>query len=323
MGSIGNIIALILRRVACCVKVIRDRTRTGGNMKTNKPKAKTAASANDRIRLSRSLGQNLLVDANIAERIVKSSGIDETCGVCEIGPGQGALTKALVKAAGHVTAIEIDGRFLPLLGEALRGAANVTIIHGDALKMDIGGMIEKEMPGMSYHVCANLPYYITTPILSALTDADIFRSITVMVQKEVAERICAKPGTPQYGAFSVYMKYYHETEILFEVPPDCFMPKPKVNSAVVKLSRRAEKPMKPEAEELFFTVTRASFIQRRKTLVNALASSFGGKLEKSALVDITEQCGFSHMVRGEALGLDEFCALTRVIYAKIYKTLQS
>ena len=225
---------------------------------------------------SKSKGQNFLIDANIPEKIVRLSGVDMSCGVLEIGPGIGALTALLSKAAGKVTAVELDKRLLPILKETLEGLDNVEIIQADILKLDISAVVNEKMPDMRACVCANLPYNITSPALTALIDSGVFDFITVMVQREVALRMCAKPGSRDYGAFSVYINYHTIPEILFDVPPECFYPRPGVTSSVVKLKIRPDRLLAPEDEKRFFKVVRAAFGQRRKTLANALCAVFAG-----------------------------------------------
>jgi len=260
---------------------------------------------------SKSKGQNFLTDANIPEKIVRLSTIDSSCGVLEIGPGLGALTLALSRAAGRVTAVELDARLLPILRETLSERDNVEIVQGDILKLDISDLVKKKMPGMKHLACANLPYSITTPALSALISADVFDSITVMVQREVARRICAKPGSPDYGAFTVYANYHTEPEALFDVPPECFMPRPKVYSTVIVMKTRADRFLEADEEKMFFRVVRAAFGQRRKTLVNALHAAFGNAMGKNDILGIVIGCGFDVNVRGETLGIDEFIRLSQ------------
>ena len=261
-------------------------------------------------KFSKSMGQNFLIDKNIPEKIVRLSGIDLSDGVLEVGPGAGALTVELSKSAGKVTAVELDKRLTPILKTTLGNRGNVEIVEGDILKLNIAALVHEKMPDMRYHVCANLPYNITTPALSAFIDANVFESITVMVQKEVAERICASPGNRQYGAFSVYANYHTEPEILFDVPPECFMPRPNIVSSVVTLRPRRERMLSPEDERQFFRVVRAAFGQRRKTLVNALYAAFGNELEKDEIADIVIRCGFNPQIRGETLDIEAFAKLS-------------
>ena len=260
-------------------------------------------------RFSKSMGQNFLVDGNIPEKIVRLSGVDDTCGVLEVGPGIGALTMELSRVVRHVTAVELDRRLLPLLNDTLAGRQNVEIVQGDILKLDINKLINEKMPGLKHHVCANLPYNITTPVISAFIREGIFISMTVMVQREVARRICAEPGSPDYGAFSVYVNYHTEPLTLFDVPPECFTPRPRVWSSVVTMKSRAERFFEPEQEKMFFYIVRAAFAQRRKTLPNALYAVFGNVMGKEEIVEIVRQCGFDVQARGETLSKEDFAKL--------------
>ncbi len=266
---------------------------------------------------SKAMGQNFLVDEMVPEAIVDGAGIDESFGVLEVGPGIGALTGALARTAGAVTAVELDHRLLPVLDETLVGYDNVTIVQGDILKLNIAEIVREMMPDRRYAACANLPYNITTPAVTALIEAGVFESITVMVQREVALRMAAAPGTADYGAFSVFTRYYTEPKILFDVPPESFVPAPKVTSSVIRLVPRATKPASGSLEKMFFRLTRASFAQRRKTLVNGLESAFGGMLKKDALRELITGCGFDEKIRGEALGIPEFLSLARAVQARL------
>jgi len=261
---------------------------------------------------SKSMGQNFLIDDGIPGKIARLSGIDKSCGVLEVGPGIGALTKKLSEAAGHVTAVELDKRLIPILTGMLADNKNITIIQGDILKLDIAGLANKTMNdlGLTPHVCANLPYNITTPVITAFIEAEVFKSITIMIQKEVAERICAKPGSKEYGAFTVYANYHSEPEILFDVPPECFMPRPKVTSSVVKMQILSERKLSGDSEKLFFKVVRAAFGQRRKTLANALYAVFDKTHTKDEIIKIIENSGFDSRIRGEVLSIDEFIKLS-------------
>jgi len=256
------------------------------------------------------MGQNFLVDANIPEKIVRLSGIDASCGVLEIGPGIGSLTMPLSRSAGKVTAVELDGRLLPMLHEVLVGCENVGVVQGDILKLDIAELVSGRMPGLRHCVCANLPYNITSPALTALVEAGVFESLTVMVQREVAWRMCAKPDSPEYSAFTVFIAYHTEPEILFDVSPECFMPRPAVYSSVVMLKARACRLLPPEEEASFFRVVRAAFGQRRKTLVNALHAVFGNSMTKEDILKIVVGCGFDSRIRGETLGVEDFIKLS-------------
>lgn len=260
-------------------------------------------------RFSKSMGQNFLISDWVPRRIAAESGADSGSGVLEIGPGVGVLTHELCKLAGRVVSVELDRALLPVLEETMAGVENFTLLHGDALKLDLAALADRYFAGLAPMVCANLPYNITTPILTALLEAKRFANLTVMVQKEVALRIAARPGTADYGAFSVYMQYHTEPEILFDVPPSCFLPAPKVTSAVVRCRVR-ETPAVTTlcGEDHFFRVVKAAFALRRKTLVNSLMTVFGG-LGKEAVAGAVADCGLPPTVRGEALGLEEFARL--------------
>ena len=208
--------------------------------------------------------------------------------------------------------MEVDTRLAPILGKTVGEFPNVEILWGDVLKQDIRALVAEKFPGLRPMACANLPYYITTPILSALLEADCFDAVTVMVQKEVAQRIAAAPGTGDYGAFSVFCQYYTEPELLFDVPPSCFLPQPKVTSAVVTLRRRAERPWDVADQDIFFRVVRSSFAMRRKKLSNGLASGFP-ELGKQGAEDVLRVCGFPENVRGETLGIPEFALIANEI----------
>ena len=261
-------------------------------------------------KLSKSMGQNFLIDANIPEKIVRLAGIDNTCGVLEVGPGLGALTSVLGRVARHVTSVELDERLMPILRDTFSGQSNVDFVCGNILKLDIAKLVNDKMPNMSHHVCANLPYYITSPVLSAFIDSGVFATITVMIQKEVARRICAQAGTSDYSAFSIYVQYYAEPKILFDVPPECFVPQPGVFSSVITMRTRTDRMLEASDEKVFFRLVRAAFGQRRKTLVNTLHAMGGGLVEKAAIVEIVQKSGFDERVRGEMLSLNDFARLT-------------
>lgn len=259
-------------------------------------------------RFSKSLGQNFLTAAWVPERIAEEAGLDENTGVVEVGPGIGCLTAELAKRAGRVAAIELDKALLPVLRETLADFDNVTVIPGDATRLDLRALVEEKLPGLRPVVCANLPYNVTTPLLTALIEAGCFETITVMIQREVARRICAGPGCADYGAFGLFVQWHCETELLFDVPPGCFVPQPKVTSSVIRLTRRAAPPLPVKDEALLMRVIRAAFNQRRKTLVNALSAGLG--LGKEELETALRELGLDVRVRGEALGLDAFAALS-------------
>ena len=265
--------------------------------------------------LSKGFGQNFIINPGIPTKIVDASGVDKRYGVIEIGPGIGVLTKELAKRAAKVVSIEVDERLPPLLAETMAGVDNFKLVLQDVLKVDLKALIAEEFPGMPVAVCANLPYNITTPAITALIESKCFESITVLVQKEVAERLCAAPGTSAYGAFSVFMQYYTEPEYLFAVPRECFEPQPKVTSAVLRAVVRREPPVEVEDEKFFFRVVYAAFALRRKTLVNSLMTAFGSQLTKEQVTQAVTSCGLEANIRGERLGLSEFAALSAEIAA--------
>lgn len=259
-------------------------------------------------RFSKSMGQNFLIDGNIPREIAFASGADRKCGVLEIGPGIGPLTVRLAELAGCVVSVELDRSLLPVLSETLSGYSNAEIVPGDILKLNISGLVSEKMKGLTPIACANLPYNITTPVLTALIESNCFSSITVMIQREVALRICAAPGTADYGAFSVYCQYHTAPELLFDVPPESFLPAPKVTSSVIRLTPRPA-PKEVHNESRFFQAVKAAFAQRRKTLLNALFSAFGSSISKDVLREIISSCGLPEDVRGERLGILEFALL--------------
>ena len=261
---------------------------------------------------SKAKGQNFLIAPWVPESIAGAAGVREDVGVLEIGPGVGPLTQQLALRAGKVCAVEVDERLKPILEITLEGCGNVELVWGDVLKLDIPALVKEKLPGLRPVACANLPYYITSPILTALLEAECFQAVTVMVQKEVAQRIAARPGTAEYGAFSVFCQYYAEPELLFDVPAHCFVPQPKVTSAVVTLHVRQARPWDIHDEQLFFRVVRASFAMRRKKLSNGLASGFP-ELGKAGAEAVLAACGFPENVRGETLGIPEFGAITNEI----------
>ena len=264
---------------------------------------------------SKSKGQNFLIDPSVPDRIAASACDGASC-VLEIGPGVGSLTSRLCQASPQVVAIEKDRSLEPLLRETMAGFDNLRVVYDDALKLDLRGLTAREFPGQPVIVCANLPYYITTPIITALLEARCFQSLTLMVQKEVAQRICADAGTGDYGAFSVFCRFYAQPRTLFLVPPDCFMPRPKVTSAVIRLDCRSEPPCPIRDESWFFRVVRASFNQRRKTLVNGLATGFP-QLSKAELTDLVTGCGYPADIRGEKLDLAGFAQVANAIYDRV------
>ena len=267
---------------------------------------------------SKTMGQNFLTADWIPQEIAAACGADESHGVLEVGPGVGCLTRELCQRAAAVVSVELDRSLLPVLAETMADAENFQLINEDILKLDIPAAADRYFSGLTPLVCANLPYNITTPALRVLVEADRFETITVMVQKEVAQRIAAPAGASDYGAFSVYMQYHTEPELLFDVPPDCFLPRPKVTSAVVRCRTRTAPPVAPACgKDFFFQTVRAAFALRRKTLRNSLSSVFGGQLDREQIAGVIEDCGFPPTVRGETLGMEEFAALADRLYGAI------
>ena len=259
-------------------------------------------------RFSKSMGQNFLVAGWVPREIAAASGADGAHGVLEIGPGIGCLTRELCALAGQVVSVELDKALLPVLAETMAGADRFTLIPGDILKLDVPALVDQHFQGLTPLVCANLPYNITTPDHRVLASCGRFEAMTVMIQREVALRLAARPGTGDYGAFTVFMQYYSQPEILFDVPPDCFLPAPKVTSAVVRCRMRQTPAVSPACgQDFFFRTVRAAFAQRRKTLANSLASVFG--LGRERIAGAISACGLSPTVRGEVLGLEELANL--------------
>jgi 16S rRNA (adenine1518-N6/adenine1519-N6)-dimethyltransferase len=263
-------------------------------------------------RFSKAMGQNFLTAAWVPEQIALDSSLDSATGVLEVGAGIGCLTVQLAKYAGKVVSIELDNALRSVLKETLNGIDNVEVLFGDVLKLDLKQIVNEHFAGFKPVVCANLPYNITSPLISALIDAGCFESMTLMVQREVAHRICAKADTSDYGAFTVYTNWYTEPEILFDVSPDCFMPQPKVWSSVIKLTTRKEPPAQVIDQKLFFAVVRAAFNQRRKTLLNALTSGLS-VYSKEQLNKVVKDCGFDEKIRGEVLDIKGFAAIANKI----------
>ena len=261
---------------------------------------------------SKAKGQNFLIAPWVPRSIAEDAGVDESTGVLEIGPGIGPLTQQLCLRAGKVCAVELDSRLKPILDLTVGEFSNLEILWEDVLNLDIPALVQEKFPGLRPMACANLPYYITSPILTALLEADCFDSVTVMVQKEVAHRIAAKPGSADYGAFSVFCQYYAQPELLFDVPAHCFLPQPKVTSAVISLKTYGERPWKVENEKTFFRLVRASFAMRRKKLSNGLASGFP-ELGKTGAAEVIAAAGFDANVRGETLGIPEFARIAAEI----------
>ena len=261
---------------------------------------------------SKAKGQNFLIAPWVPASIAREAGVEPDVGVLEIGPGIGPLTQQLSLRAGKVCAVEVDQRLKPILDITLEECPNVELVWDDVLKLDIPALVREKLPGLRPMACANLPYYITSPILTALLEADCFEAVTVMVQKEVAQRIAAQPGSTDYSAFTVFCQYYAQPELLFDVPAHCFLPQPKVTSAVVTLRVRKQRPWDIDDPAIFFRVVRASFAMRRKKLSNSLASGFP-ELGKSGAEAILAACGFPENVRGETLGIPEFAAIANEI----------
>ena len=261
---------------------------------------------------SKAKGQNFLIASWVPQSIAEQAGVDETAGVLEIGPGIGPLTQQLCLRAKNVCAVELDERLAPILELTVGEFDNLEIIWNDVLRLDLPALVKGEFEGLRPMACANLPYYITSPILTALLEADCFDSVTVMVQKEVAQRIAAAPGSEDYSAFSVFCQYYAEPKLLFEVPAHCFLPQPKVTSAVIQLKVRQNRDWGLADESIFFRTVRASFAMRRKKLSNGLASGFP-ELGKAGAAQVIAAAGFDPNVRGETLSIPEFVRLANEI----------
>ena len=261
---------------------------------------------------SKAKGQNFLIAPWVPQSIAEQAGVDETAGVLEIGPGIGSLTQQLCLRAKKVCAVELDERLEPILDITVGEFDNLEIFWNDVLKLDLPALVEGEFSGLRPMACANLPYYITSPILTALLEADCFESVTVMVQKEVAQRISAAPGSADYSAFTVFCQYYAEPALLFDVPAHCFLPQPKVTSAVIQLKVRKKREWDILDENIFFRTVRASFAMRRKKLSNGLASGFP-ELGKNGASEVIAQAGFDANVRGETLSIPEFARIANEI----------
>ena len=261
---------------------------------------------------SKAKGQNFLIAPWVPQSIAEEAGVDETAGVLEIGPGIGPLTQQLCLRAKKVCAVELDERLEPILDITVGEFDNLEIIWNDVLKLDIPALVAGEFSGLRPMACANLPYYITSPILSALLEADCFDSVTVMVQKEVAQRIAAAPGSADYSAFTVFCQYYAEPNLLFDVPAHCFMPQPKVTSAVIQLNVRKDRNWGVLDEDIFFRTVKASFAMRRKKLSNGLAAGFS-ELGKAGAAEVIEAAGFDPNIRGETLSIPDFVKIANEI----------
>lgn len=266
----------------------------------------------------KSLGQNFLIDVNILENIIKHAGIDKTAGAIEIGPGIGALTEQLAIHADKVVAFEIDQRLLPILDDVLGDYENIEVIHQDILKADVEAVIGTHFKeGQPIHIVANLPYYITTPILMKLLHDKLpVDSMTVMIQKEVAERMAAKPNSKSYGSLTIAIQYYTDAKVVMTVPKTVFNPQPNVDSSILQLKVRKEPPVQVEDEEFFFGVVKASFAQRRKTLRNNLANYFADAFDKAGIDEVLEGIGIDGTRRGESLDMEEFAKLANAFYEK-------
>ena len=263
-------------------------------------------------RFDRHKGQNFLVADWVPVQIAETAQLEEDDLVLEIGPGIGTLTQELCKRAGRVVAVELDKNLPPILDETLAAFQNVSILSGDFLKLDLAEALAP-MGGKKAVLCANLPYNITTPILTRSIESGLFSKLTVMMQREVALRICAAPGTSDYGAFTLYCNYYTRPELQFEVPPDCFLPAPKVTSAVITMELLEKPPVEVNDQRLLFSLIKAAFAQRRKTLVNALFAVFGDRFSKEELTAVLQGLGLSADVRGERLSLAQFAELANAM----------
>ena len=282
--------------------------------KLGNPKETIAIIRKHDFSMQKKYGQNFLIDAGILQEIVESADITKEDCVLEIGPGIGSMKQYLCEAAQQVTAVEIDTKLIPILEETLAAYDNVEVIHGDILKVDIGALAEKNPEGKPFKVVANLPYYITTPIVMELLEKKLpIESITIMVQKEVAERMQAGPGSKTYGALSLAVQYYAEAKIVAEAPPHCFLPQPKVSSSVIRLTRYTQPPVAVKDERLMFRLIRNAFNQRRKTLANALYNGADLGLAKDNIISAIVAIGESETVRGEVLSLAQFAQLADII----------
>ena len=256
---------------------------------------------------SKAMGQNFLIQGWVPRHIAAACGADEHTGVLEIGPGIGPLTRELAQRAGKVVSVELDRRLYPVLEETMADFPNFTLIRGDVMQQELPALVREHLGGLRPILCANLPYNITTPLLTRVVESRCFQSLTVLIQKEVAQRICAAPGTADYGAFTLLMQYYTAPELLFEVPNTCFLPAPKVTSAVIHCPVRKQPPVEVGSEAMLWRTVRAGFALRRKTLVNSLQTGF--PLPKDRLAAIVSACGLPENVRGERLSLADYAAL--------------
>ena len=260
---------------------------------------------------SRSLGQNFIINPSVCPRMAESCGASRGVGVLEVGPGVGVLTKELAQRADKVVAVEIDKRLIPVLNETLADYKNIHIINEDFMKLDVKELIEEHFSGMNVVMCANLPYYITSPLIMSLLEKHLpLKSVTVMVQKEAAKRLCAQDGTRECGAVTYSVRYFSEPSVLFDVSRGSFMPPPEVDSSVIRFDMRREPPVKVADEELFFRLIRAAFSQRRKTAVNAISTA---GIEKTAIAKAMTQCGIRVNIRPEQLRIEDFAKLADIL----------
>ncbi len=264
-------------------------------------------------RFSKAMGQNFLIQVWVPRDIAAACGADQHTGVLEIGPGIGPLTRELAQRAGKVVSVELDRRLYPVLEETMADFPNFTLIRGDVMQQGLPALVREHFGGLRPILCANLPYNITTPLLTRVVESRCFQSLTVLIQKEVAQRICAAPGTADYGAFTLLMQYYTAPELLFEVPNTCFLPAPKVTSAVIHCPVRKQPPVEVGSEAMLWRTVRAGFALRRKTLVNSLQTGF--PLPKDRLAAIVSACGLPENVRGERLSLADYAALADALAA--------
>lgn len=262
---------------------------------------------------SKALGQNFIVNPSVCPRMAELCGADKECGVLEVGPGIGVLTNELCKVAKKVVAVELDKRLPEILSKTLADHDNVKIVSGDIMELDLHKLIEEEFEGMDVVVCANLPYYITSPVIMKLLEEKLpIKALTVMVQKEAADRLCAQMGTRMCGAVTASVRYYSEPKLLFKVSAGSFMPAPKVDSAVIRLDIHEKPAVELRDEKLFFRVVKASFAQRRKTVVNSISSSLS--MNKAEVIGVMEQAGVSPLARAEQLSLEDFAALANALW---------
>ena len=262
-------------------------------------------------RFSKSMGQNFLIEGWVPRDTAEVSGVDNGCGVVEIGPGIGPLTYQLCRRAARVVSVELDERLYPVLEETMGEFDNFTLIKGDVMNVDLPALVAEHFGGLRPVLCANLPYNITTPVLEKCIFSRCFESITVLIQKEAAQRICAKAGSPNYSVFSLQMQYYTDPQIMFEVEPECFLPAPKVTSAVLHCPVRKVPPVEVVSEQALWRTVKGGFALRRKTLVNSLQSAYN--LSKEQLTAIVESCGLPATVRGEKLTLEDYARLTNAL----------